>query len=126
MKRIISVLLVISCTGCSGFQFNSNLGDYATGRIKSAAVEEYSFEEINRFDAVSLGFVEASYCQERPDERRPSKAALINELKLATHRRGGNGVVVEACSNPSTDGLCQSYVECRGVAYAVPERQSRP
>ena len=125
MKRIISALLVLGCTGCNGFQFNSNLGDYTAGRIKSAAVKEYSLEEINRFDAVSLGFVESSYCQDLPDERRPSEALLLNQLKITTHRRGGNGVVVEACTSASVS-VCRAYMECRGVAYAVPERQSRP
>ena len=126
MKRVmISALLILSCTGCNGFQFNSNLGDYTAGRINSAAVKEYSIEEINRFDAVSLGFVEASYCQDRPNERHPSNATLINELKLATHRRGGNGVVVETCTSAAATA-CLAYVECRGVAYAVPARQSRP
>ena len=105
--------------------FSTNLGPYVESSVKTVIVEEYSLAEISKYDAISLGFVEASYCQERIDQPKPSKRALVNDLKVRTHSLGGNGVVVEACGR-ATSGICTQYLECRGVAYSVPQRKSRP
>lgn len=118
-------LAALITSGCSGVEFNTNLGPYASSRVKAATVQEYTPEEINRYDAVSLGFVEASDCQKRVDDSEPSKRGLLNAMKIRAHTLGGNGLVVEACGRAQTAG-CLVYMECRGTAYSVPERQSRP
>ncbi|WP_237064751.1 hypothetical protein [Microbulbifer guangxiensis] len=127
MSRTLFLAALMALTGCQGLQFSSSLGPYTEARIKAAAVREYSPVEIGRYDATSLGFVEAMQCQRRADEPEPGRRALVRELKQRTHALGGNGVVVESCgaAQGGYEG-CLRYLECRGVAYAVPEWQSRP
>jgi len=123
--KLFIIIFATFLTACSGMTFNTNVGPYAKSRVKTVIVEEYSPTEISKYDAITLGVVEASYCQERIDQPRPSKSALVNDLKIRTHSLGGNGVVVETCGK-SAVGICNQYMECRGVAYSVPQRQSRP
>ncbi|QFT53775.1 hypothetical protein [Microbulbifer sp. THAF38] len=123
--KIFIIIFAALVTACSGITFNTNLRSYAKDRVITTAVKEYSPIEISKYDAVILGFVDTSYCQERIDEPKPNKRALVNDLKVRAHSLGGNGVVVEACGKASS-GICNQYMECRGVAYFVPERQSRP
>ncbi|MCK7599196.1 hypothetical protein M0G74_18135 [Microbulbifer sp. CAU 1566] len=123
--KIFIIIFTVLVSACSGMTFNTNLGPYAKNRVKTVIVEEYSPVEISKYDAITLGIVEASYCQERIDEPKPSKRAVVNDLKVRTHSLGGNGVVVEACGT-AANGACTQYLECRGVAYSVPQRQSRP
>ncbi|WP_346838322.1 hypothetical protein [Microbulbifer sp. SAOS-129_SWC] len=121
MKAKILFIAVL-LAGCDSMTFNSNLGNYARGKIAAAGVREYTLAQIGQYDAVPLGYVEASYCQDKPGERKPSRAGLVEKLKLQTHSRGGNGVVVEACSADAVPS-CIAYMQCRALAYAVPERK---
>ncbi|MEX2963634.1 hypothetical protein [Microbulbifer sp. TYP-18] len=123
--KIVLIIFTALVAACSGMTLNTNLGPYAKNKVITTAVKEYSPIEISKYDAMTLGFVEASYCQERIDEPKPNKRALVNKLKVRTHSLGGNGVVVEACAKTAS-GICNQHMECRGVAYSVPERQSRP
>ncbi|WP_231758549.1 hypothetical protein [Microbulbifer elongatus] len=118
------VLLAASLllSACNGIQFSSNLEPYVEDRIKTRMVREYSIAEIDQYNATTLGFVDASYCQDRVDDRKASKSQLVRDLKLRTKNLGGNGLVVEACGTGAIAG-CYSYMECRGVAYSVPERK---
>lgn len=127
MRAVLLLITLATLGGCHGIQFSTNLGPYAEGRIKAASVREYTPVEIGRYDATTLGFVEAAQCQRRADEAEPRRSTLVQELKQRTQKLGGNGVVVEACG-AATGGYegCLRYLECHGVAYAVPERQSRP
>lgn len=119
-STLAAALLLV--TGCNGIQFNTNAGPYVSDRLSSTLVREYTISEISRYNATTLGFVNASYCQEKLDERKASKSALMRDLKVRTQKMGGNGLVVEACGTSEFNG-CLSYIECRGVAYAVPERK---
>ncbi|WP_299594962.1 hypothetical protein [uncultured Microbulbifer sp.] len=115
-------LCALSFAGCNGIQFNTNAGPYVSDRIGASIVREYTISEISQYNATTLGFVEASYCQEKINERKASKSALVRDLKVRTQKMGGNGLVVEACGTAAY-GACQTYMECRGVAYSVPERK---
>jgi hypothetical protein len=121
-KNIVTMLtLGVLLAGCQGISFNSNLGAFASSRVKVAAVEEYTHAEIARRDAMPLGGVEASYCQKRIEDRRPAKGALVDELKARVYHLGGNVLVLEACSQPLLSGSCTAYMECRGQAYSLSE-----
>ena len=117
---VTAACLVVAA--CSRIQFNTSLEPYVNDRIKTSLVREYSIAEISQYDAVTLGFVDASYCQDRIDDRKADKSLLVRDLKLRTKDLGGNGLVVEACGTGALAG-CYSYLECRGVAYSVPERK---
>ncbi|SEA18965.1 hypothetical protein [Microbulbifer marinus] len=122
MKQLAAVIVTFVISGCDSVQFNTNLGAYTNTKVKAASVREYTAEEIARYQATSLGFVEAAHCQKKPGDRQPSRQALVDNLKLRVQRLGGNGVVVESCGK-SADAMCQLFIECRGMAYAVPERK---
>ena len=126
MRRKSTLALIAAAglltAGCNGIQFNTNTGPYISDRISATSVREYTIAEISQYNATTLGFVEASYCQEKIDDRKASKSGLVRDLKLRTKNIGGNGVVVEACGVAQFGG-CHSYMECRGMAYVVPERK---
>lgn len=117
-----TMLAALSTAGCSGIQFDTNAGPYLSDRVSGTIVREYTLAEISEYNAISLGFVDASYCQEKIDDREARKSKLVRDLKVRTQKRGGNGVVVEACGVAKFAG-CYSYMECRGMAYSVPERK---
>ena len=117
---LLTASLMLSA--CSGIQFNSSLEPNVEDRIKTRMVREYSLAEIDQYNATTLGFVDTSYCPGRVDDRKASKSQLIRDLKLRTKNLGGNGLVVEACGTGSIAG-CYFFLECRGVAYSVPERK---
>ncbi|MBB3063597.1 hypothetical protein [Microbulbifer rhizosphaerae] len=125
MKKVTTLFITVMLCSCSGIEFNTNLGAYVGSKVKTKGVKEYSLEEIDQYDATPLGFIEASYCQEKPGERKPTRRALVNDLKVKAHGLGGNGIVVESCGK-SVAAICQLYMECRGLAYAVPERKGSP
>lgn len=124
MKKATAIFTTILLCSCSGAAFNSNLGGYVGNKVRTAGVREYSIKEIDQYDATTLDVVEASYCQGKVDEPKPSRRALVDDLKGRAHSLGGNGILVEACSTAAA-AMCVRYMECRGVAYAVPERKGR-
>ena len=116
-----SLLLV----GCNGIELNSNLGSYATQTGKSYTVDEYSKDDILRYDADALGLVEASGCQAKPGDVKPTRPLLVKALKIKTRDKGGNGLVVEQCATEPQPN-CSQYLMCWGMAYEVPWKQARP
>lgn len=125
-KSAIVPLLILcaSVVGCNGIQFSTNIGTAISNQVSTTLVREYTPAEIDQYNAITLGIVEASHCQKRIDASEAHKSALIKDLKLRTINLGGNGIVVEACGTAKFAG-CYSYMECRGLAYAVPERKGK-
>ncbi|MDN3640729.1 hypothetical protein QWY82_18165 [Simiduia curdlanivorans] len=78
-----------------------------------------------RYNADALGLVEASECQAKPGEAKPSSYTLIKELKVKAMNKGANGLVVEQCATDLVP-TCTAYLMCWGMAYKVPVTQSRP
>lgn len=122
MKQLAAVIATLVISSCSSAQFSTNLGAYANKKMKAASVREYTAEEIGRYEATSLGFVETTHCQEKPGVRPPARQVMVDDLKLRVQRLGGNGIVVESCGK-SVAAMCQLYMACRGMAYAVPEQE---
>lgn len=110
-----SILLV----GCSGASVNTNLDSFAKHQYRMVAVKEYSFQQMNIYQAESLGGVSANYCQQKIGQPKANQSALIEELKGKVYQKGGNGLVVEQCRSPR-NRACKSYTECYGIAYRVP------
>lgn len=91
MKKSGLLLISALLAGCHGVTFNSNLGSYTLAKTKTLIVEEYSVAEIAGFNAELLGIIGASYCQARADEGKPSRRALVNELKIKALDLGAGG-----------------------------------
>lgn len=119
MKKSGLLLISALLAGCHGVTFNSNLGSYTLAKTKTLIVEEYSVAEIAGFNAELLGIIGASYCQARADEGKPSRRALVNELKIKAFDLGANALVVDACGI-TRQGTCLAYMECQGAAYSLP------
>ncbi|WP_285764289.1 hypothetical protein [Biformimicrobium ophioploci] len=124
MKKI-AIFIVVLVSGCSNFTVSTNLGPYANTAVKSGSVKEYSQEEIGKYDATPLGYVEAAFCQDKASDPRPSKSGLVKTLKARASDRGGNGIVVEQCQSFGAEA-CYKYMECRALAYKVPYKRSMP
>uniref|UniRef100_UPI00025582EC Rcs stress response system protein RcsF n=1 Tax=Microbulbifer agarilyticus TaxID=260552 RepID=UPI00025582EC len=123
--KIFSVILVFVLCGCARLSVVVDYGPYATSMLKSKNVKEYSQEEIGQHEAVFLGAVEASHCQESADEGRLSRVSLEKILKSRALDQGANGIVIEQCQI-FAERLCYKYMECRGLAYKVHEDRRMP
>ncbi|WP_417440591.1 hypothetical protein [Idiomarina sp.] len=121
MKTFLLITAVSAfLIGCSSAIFNTNLEPYAKNKYRMIAVKEYSFQQMITFQAESLGGVSANYCQQNLEDPKANQSAIIDNLKTKVYQRGGNGLVVEQCRS-SKYRSCESYIECYGSAYNVPE-----
>jgi len=83
--------LLIICfllNGCSTATFNSNAGIYAENQIRKSVVKRYTNNEVWELGASQVGHVETRYCQKNIRDYKPSKEALISELKVKTQKLG--------------------------------------
>ncbi|BFM12619.1 hypothetical protein R50072_27720 [Simiduia litorea] len=125
MKMLGVCAVVFLVAGCNGIDLSANVGPYAKNTAKSWVVKEYQKDDIMRYNAEALGLVEASECQAKPGGAKPSRSALIKELKVKAMNKDANGLVVEQCAT-DTVSICTAYLMCWGMAYRVPTKQSRP
>ncbi len=119
-----TLLLVLFLLGsCSNIKFDTNLEPAATGfmqkNVADERVQQFSAEQILQLNATTLGQVEAEFCQNEPNSRKPNESYVISQLKAKTAQRGGNGLVLDRCVEYNS-ALCYSALRCNGVAINVP------
>jgi hypothetical protein len=115
-------LLLIICfllNGCSTTTFNSNIGIYAENKIRESVVKRYTNYEVWKLGATQVGHVEARFCQKDRRDHKPSKEALIADLKVKTQKLGGNALVFDSCLVNRTTASCHTKIDCNGMAYLI-------
>lgn len=121
MKLLLSLVFFL-LNGCSASTANSIADIYVKNKvensIRKSAVERYTNEEVWRLGATQVGYVESNYCQVDFRDLKPSTKALISELEVETQKLGGNALVYDSCIKSRT-ATCQSYTQCRGMAYII-------
>lgn len=129
MVSFYKVFLLLACSAvlssCNGVRFSTNAGDFVTQSAKSTLVEENTKAEIMKYDADALGLIEVSECQPKPGDLPVSRQTIVKTMKLRVLDKGGNGLVVENCGTEPT-AECNEFLSCWDMAYAVPQKQSRP
>ena len=123
-KALCVLSVTVSLGACSNIKFNVGGKEYLEAKVKQEKVELYSKREIYDLDALSVSLVTTEHCQERVGDYSPSRNNLIDDLKEKTADMGGNGLVVEGCTETSYS-QCSLYQECRGTAYVIYDPENR-
>lgn len=122
MKLLLPLIFLI-LNGCSTVTFNSNADVFVKHKIadsaRTASVDRYTNAEVWKLGASQVGYVETYHCQVDFKDRKPSTAALINELEVKTQRLGGNALVFDSCLVDKSTASCNTYTLCRGMAYLI-------
>jgi len=118
MKFLLPIICFL-LNGCSTATFNSNAGIYAENQIRKSVVKRYPNYEVWELGASQVGHVETRYCQKNIRDYKPSKDALISELKVKTQTLGGNALVFDSCLVNISTGSCNTQIQCNGMAYLI-------
>ena len=122
MKIAALLFIAVFVSACSGVKFKTTISPDIADHVQSSGnadkVIEYSVEEIQRYNAESLGLLVSSSCQSDPNSPKPSNYSIRRDLKYQTQKVGGNGFVVMECNDNPYPG-CWAFLECRALAYSV-------
>jgi hypothetical protein len=118
MKFLVLIICFL-LNGCSTATFNSNAGIYAENKIRESVVKRYTNSEVWKLGATQVGHVEARFCQKDIRDYKPSKEALIADLKVKTQKLGGNALVFDSCLVNRTTASCHTKIVCNGMAYLI-------
>lgn len=112
---IISLLIFVGCAsrGIDNKQFMSH----------DKEVQLYYPQEINKLNFEKIGHIEATSCQKLLWNQHSSSEDAINQLKVISLNRGGNGVILFECANEGTtlDRNCWNAVTCQGMSIKTIE-----
>ncbi|MDO2949374.1 Rcs stress response system protein RcsF [Aeromonas simiae] len=123
MKRLI-LMMPLLASGCANFAFNTNLDkknfdDY----FKPSGVELYQQSQLADLNYLYLGTVEGQSCQEKSDQPVPSAATARTEARTKVADMGGNGLVLDKCSELTGTSGCLKQIVCYGQALKVAEEK---
>ncbi|ALP39607.1 Rcs stress response system protein RcsF [Aeromonas schubertii] len=123
MKRLI-LMMPLLASGCANFAFNSNLDkENFEEYFKPGSVEIYRQDQLTELNYLYLGTVEGQSCQEGSDQPIPSAANARTEARNRAADLGGNGLVLDKCSERSDTPGCLKQIVCYGQAIKVADTQ---
>lgn len=116
----IPFLSALFLTGCSHYQFSSNLDkenfdDY----FKPSQVNVYSKSELQDLNYNLLGAVEGSSCQQDSKDIPADIKEARTNARINAANMNANGIVFQSCINFEADQTCLSNVICYGRAIHV-------
>jgi len=118
--RLSALLAIIALSGCSSYQFSSNLDkENFDEYFKPSQVTVYSKAELNDLDYQFLGSVEGSSCQEEENDRPADIKEARTNARINAADMHANAIVFHSCLNFPADKVCVSNVICYGRAFAV-------
>ncbi len=122
MLRYYSLLSLLLLSGCSHYQFSSNVDKQNfDSYFKPSQVIVYSKSEQQNLNYELLGAVEGSSCQrEENDLPADIKQARTNARINAADMKA-NGIVFQSCIDFAQDKSCISNIICYGQALYVDE-----
>ncbi|ENY73013.1 lipoprotein [Aeromonas diversa CDC 2478-85] len=121
MKRLI-LMMPLLASGCANYAFNSNLDKKNFDEyFKPSGVEIYQQDQLADLNYLYLGTVEGQSCQEGSNQPVPSAANARTEARTRAADLGGNGLVLDKCSERSDTPGCLKQIVCYGQAIKVAE-----
>ncbi|WP_413700355.1 Rcs stress response system protein RcsF [Psychromonas sp. KJ10-10] len=120
----IPLLTALFLTGCSHYQFSSNLDkknfdDY----FKPSQVSIYSKSELQNLNYKLLGAVEGSSCQQDSKDIPADMKEAKTNARINVANMNANGIVFQSCVDFEADQTCLSNVICYGRAIDVLENE---
>ena len=118
--RFITLLSVIALSGCSSYQFSSNLDkENFDEYFKPSQVTVYSKSDLKDLDYQLIGAVEGSSCQEEKNQLPADIKQARTNARINASNMHANGIVFQSCLNFDADATCLSNIICYGRAIDV-------
>ncbi len=120
MNRLITLVFIGLLSGCSNYQFNSNVDkENFDTYFKPSQVTIYDKKELLDLEYTVLGAVEGSSCQEAAIDLPASEKEARTKARINAADMDANGVVFQSCINFKQDETCVSNVICYGRALNI-------
>ncbi|PKF61832.1 hypothetical protein CW745_11005 [Psychromonas sp. psych-6C06] len=124
MLRFSTLISIIILTGCSNYQFSSNLDkDNFEEYFKPSQVTVYSKSDLVNLDHQLLGAVEGSSCQQKSNQPPADIKEARTNARINAANMHANGIVFQSCINFEADKTCLSNVICYGQAILLESNQ---
>lgn len=122
MNRLVVFAFVGLVSGCSNYQFNSNLDkDNIDTYFKPSQVVVYDKDDLSDLDYNVIGAVEGSSCQEAAIDIPANQKDARTKARINAADMGANGIVFQSCLNFKQDETCVTNVICYGRALEIAE-----
>ena len=120
MNRLFIIIFIAFASGCSQYQFTSNLDKKNFDEyFKPSQVTIYEKSELSNLQYTTIGAVDGGSCQvEEKDLPANIKEARTNARINAANMQA-NGIVFQTCLNFEPDNFCVSNIICYGQALNV-------
>ena len=120
MNRLIVIVFTVLVSGCSNYQFHSNIDkENVETYFKPSQVTVYDKKELLDLEYTVLGAVEGSSCQEAAIDLPASEKEARTKARIYAEDMNANGIVFQSCLNFEQDETCVSNVICYGRALNV-------
>lgn len=118
----IALLLMLILTGCSNYQFSSNLdkNNFDT-YFKPSQVTVYEKSDLANLDYQLIAAVEGSSCQETISDIPADLKDARTQARINAADMNANGIVFQSCLTFEADKTCLSNIICYGQALNVIE-----
>lgn len=116
----ITLFSIIFLTGCSNYQFSSNVDkENFDEYFKPSQVTVYSKSELKTLDYKLLGAVEGSSCQQESNDVPADIKEARTNARINAANMNANGIVFQSCINFDADETCISNIICYARAISV-------
>jgi RcsF protein len=120
MLRYIALFSAIFLSGCSNYQFSSNIDKQNFQEyFKPSQVTIYSKSNLNELEYQLLGAVEGSSCQQESNQLPASIKEARTNARINAANMNANGIIFQSCINFESDNSCLSNIICYGRAIDV-------
>ena len=120
MNRLFIIIFIAFISGCSQYQFTSNLDKKNFDEyFKPSQVTIYEKSELLNLKHTTLGAVDGSSCQEEPKDLPANIKEARTNARINAAGMYANGIVFQTCLNFEPDNFCVSNIICYGQALDV-------
>ncbi|TEW54556.1 hypothetical protein E2R68_07590 [Psychromonas sp. RZ22] len=120
MNRIIVIAFISLLSGCSHYQFTTNVDKQNFDTyFKPSQVTIYDKNELLDLDYTVLGAVEGSSCQEETKDVPADIKEARTKARINAANMHANGVIFQSCLNFEADQSCVTNIICYGRAIKV-------
>jgi RcsF protein len=120
MKRLTILAMIVSISGCSNYEFTSNIDKKNFDEyFKPSQVTIYEKAELLTLKYTTLGAVEGSSCQQTENDLPANIKDARTKARINAAEMHANGIVFQTCLNFERDKTCVSNIICYGRAIHV-------
>jgi len=120
MNRFLAIGFISLLSGCSNYQFNSNLDKKNFDEyFKPSQVTIYNKAELADLKYEILGSVDGSSCQQEVNDIPANVKEARTTARINAANMHANGIIFQTCLSFIQDNICVSNIICYGQALKV-------